>query len=206
MNSDHAFRLLTLTDLEPAAQVLSQAFVNDPLISYMLPVKEGRRIKTLHKFFMVYGEINIKNQRGYGIGDPLQGVAYWKSPTQENLSISVKSLGKFIPLFFSLYRAGYLRGRPIMQQIDMLHKKHADQPHFYLDNLGVLPESQGRGLSSRLLRPILEMADAQNVICYTDTVTKSNVALYEHFGFQCVETCEVADTGVTIWALRRPAR
>src|SRR5689334_18634230 len=74
VNPDNGCRLLTLSDLEPAAQVLSRAFANDPLITYMLPVGGQRRIETLHRFFMVYGEINIKNQRGYGIGDPLQGV------------------------------------------------------------------------------------------------------------------------------------
>jgi ribosomal protein S18 acetylase RimI-like enzyme len=203
MNSNSDFRPLTLSDVEPAAQVLSQAFAHDPLCSYILPVEKSR-VKTLYKFFLVYGELNIKSNRGYGIGNPLQGVAYWKSPSQENLSISIKSLGKLIPLFFSLYRAGYIRGKPITQQIDVLHKKYADEPHFYLDNLGVLPSAQGQGLSSKLMRPILQMADAKKVIAYTDTVTHSNVALYEHFGFQCVEEYTVPGTGVTIWALRRP--
>lgn len=203
MNSKSDFRPLTLSDVEPAAQVLSQAFANDPLCAYMLP-RPKTRVKALYKFFLVYGELNIKNNRGYGIGDPLQGVAYWKSPSQENLSISVKSLGKIIPLFFSLYFAGYMRGKPITAQIDALHKKHVDGPHYYLDNLGVIPNAQGQKLSSKLLRPILQMADEQKVIAYTDTVTRSNVAIYEHFGFQCVEECPVANTGVTIWALRRP--
>jgi hypothetical protein len=36
------------------------------------------------------------------------------------------------------------------------------------------------------------MADAQKTIAYTDTVTRSNVALYEHFGFQCVEESAIA--------------
>jgi ribosomal protein S18 acetylase RimI-like enzyme len=202
MNSRSDFRSLTLSDVEAAAQVLSQAFVNDPLCVYMLPGQETR-VKTLYKFFLVYGELNIRNNRGYGVGDPLQGVAYWKSPSQENLSISVKSLGKVIPLFFTLYFAGYMRGKPITAQIDALHKKHADEPHYYLDNLGVLPAVQGQKLSSKLLRPILQMADEQKVIAYTDTVTRSNVAIYEHFGFQCVEECAVQNTGVTIWALRR---
>ena len=75
-------RLLTLSDVEEAAQVISQAFVDDPLISFMLPIK-ATRIKTLAKFFRVYGEISIKNKRGYGVGEPLQGVAYWKFPEQE---------------------------------------------------------------------------------------------------------------------------
>src|SRR5215207_1888281 len=181
MNSSSDFRLLTLSDVESAAQVLSQAFAHDPLCAYMLPV-EKTRISTLYKFFLIYGELNIKNNRGYGVGDPLQGVAYWKSPSQDNLSISIKSMGKLIPLFFSLYLAGYFRGKPVTQQIDALHKKYAAEPHFYLDNLGVLPSAQGQGWSSKLIRPILNMADAKKVIAYTDTVTQSNVAIYEHFG------------------------
>ncbi len=48
------------------------------------------------------------------------------------------------------------------------------------------------------------MADAQKTIAYTDTVTRSNVALYEHFGFQCVEESAIPGTGLTVWALRRP--
>lgn len=48
------------------------------------------------------------------------------------------------------------------------------------------------------------MADSQKTIAYTDTVTRSNVALYEHFGFQCVEESTLPGTGITVWALRRP--
>ena len=43
----------------------------------------------------------------------------------------------------------------------------------------------------------------QKVSVYTDTVTRSNVALYEHFGFQCVEESAIAGTGITVWAMRR---
>ncbi len=87
-----------------------------------------------------------------------------------------------------------------------MHKKYASEPHFYLDNLGVLPSTRGQGLSSRLIRPFLEMADIQKVIAYTDTVTRSNVALYEHFGFECVEEAPIAGTGITVWALLRRAQ
>jgi hypothetical protein len=48
------------------------------------------------------------------------------------------------------------------------------------------------------------MADAQETIAYTDTVTRSNVALYEHFGFQCVAESAIPGTGLTVWARRRP--
>jgi GNAT superfamily N-acetyltransferase len=105
-----------------------------------------------------------------------------------------------------MYPIGYFRARAILKQIDALHDKYANEPHFYLDNIGVLQSARGKGLSSKLIHPFLEMADAQKVIAYTDTVTRSNVALYEHFGFQCMEETAVAGTGITVWSLRRPVQ
>jgi hypothetical protein len=53
------------------------------------------------------------------------------------------------------------------------------------------------------MRPILERADSEGVVAYTDTVTRANVPLYEHFGFQVIEECLVDGTGITVWALKR---
>ena len=202
MNSD--YRILSLSDVDAAAQVVSQAFVDDPLTSFMFPTK-STRLKTLHTFSRIYGEINIRNGRGYGVGDPLQGVAFWKFPTQEDVSISVQSLVKFLPLLFSMYPIGHWRARTILSRIETLHQKHGAEPHFYLDNLAVLPSARGQGLASKLIRPILEMADAHKSVAYTDTVTQANVPLYEHFDFQCVEASPVNGTGITVYSLRKTA-
>lgn len=205
MTVDNNYRVLTAEDVEQAADVISQSFINDPLASYMLLQKRTRQ-RTLDKFFRAYGAVSIKNNRVYGVGDPLQGVAYWKAPNQENMSISVKSILKLVPLLFTGYPLGYIRARAILGRIDELHKKYGNEPHFYLDNIGVLPSAQGRGVASKLIRPALKMADAQKVIVYTDTVTQSNVPFYEHFGFQCVEKCSFPDAKITVWALRRPVQ
>jgi len=202
-NPEH--RQLTLSEVEQAAQVIAQAFVDDPLTSFMLPFKRGR-LQTLLKFFRLYGEVNIKNGRGFGAGEPLQGVAFWKFPAQASLSVSVKSLGKFLPVLFTMYPIGYFRAKKILERIESLHTKYANEPHFYLDNLGVLASARRQGLASRLIRPLLQMADSQRVIACTDTVTEANVPLYEHFGFECVEHSLVASTGITVYALRRMPR
>jgi ribosomal protein S18 acetylase RimI-like enzyme len=196
------YRQLTLDDVEPAARVIAQSFVDDPLTSFMLPFKRTR-VKSLLKFFRVYGEINIKAGRGFGVGEPLQGVAFWKFPGQDSLSISVKSLGKLLPLLFTMYPIGYFRAGDVLKRIEALHERHAPQPHFYLDNLGVMPFAQGKGLSSSLIRPFLKMADEQKVPAYTDTVSKSNVPYYEHFGFRLVEEGFVEKAGITVYALKR---
>ncbi len=196
---------LVLSDVAQAARVISQAFLDDPLCAFMLPSQRSR-LNTLNKFFRLYGEIYIQNQLGYGVGEPLKGIAFWIDPSRPDVSMSIKSLGLFFPLLFTHYPLGYLKAKKILKQIDFLHHKYASEAHYYLDNIGVLPSEQGKGYSSRLIRPILEKADAENKIAYTDTVTQKNVGFYEHFGFECVEESHIDGTGITIWALYRPVQ
>jgi ribosomal protein S18 acetylase RimI-like enzyme len=202
---DDGCRLLTLADVEPAARVIAQAFMDDPLCAYMLPFRRTR-LRSLTTFFRIYGELSIKAGRVYGAGDPLQGVAYWKFPESDGLSISVRGLGRLLPLLFSMYTIGYIRARNVIKRIDALHEKHATGPHFYLDNLGVVETARGRGLASKLIRPFLRLADEGGFPAYTDTVTEANVPMYEHLGFTCVEASPVKGTGITAWALLRSPR
>lgn len=195
------YRLLSPADVETAAEVISQAFVEDPLCRYMLPLRRTRQ-KTLQKFFRIYGELSIRQNRGYGVGEPLEGVAYWIAPGGAGLSINMKSLPIFLPIVFTFYPLGLFRARGILRTMDELHEKHAPGPHYYLDNIGVLRSARGKGAASKLIRPFLAKAVAEKVCAYTDTVTEANVGVYEHLGFQCVEKREVAGTGVTVWALR----
>jgi ribosomal protein S18 acetylase RimI-like enzyme len=203
--SEFTYRLLELSDVEQAAELISQAFVDDPLCAFMLPLKRTR-VKTLNKFFRAYGTVNIQNQRGFGVGEPLKGVAFWLEPAKADISVNLKSLGLFIPLLFTFYPIGYFRAQTIIKQTDQLHQKYANESHYYLDNIGVLPREQGKGISSRLIRPFLDKADEEKVSVYTDTVTWKNVSLYEHFGFERVEECAIGKTGITVWALRRPVQ
>jgi ribosomal protein S18 acetylase RimI-like enzyme len=150
------------------------------------------------------GRLAIRSGSAFGVSDPLEGVAFWNFPDKPNTSITPKDLLTFLPLLFSYYPIGAQKARAVFRQIESNHEKYASQPHFYLDNLGVLASARGRGLSSQLIRPFLKMADEQKVITYTDTVTKANVSLYEHFGFECVDESFIESTGLTVYALRRP--
>ncbi len=203
MSHDH--RQLTLSDLEPMAQVLAQAFSEDPLVSFILP-NPKTRVKTVAKFFRAMGRLNIRAGCAFGVGDPLEGVAVWNFPDKPEASATPKDLLFFLPVLFSSYIIGARQARPIFHQIDINHKKYASEPHFYLDNLGVLASARGKGFSSKLICPFLQMADEQKVISYTDTVTRSNVPLYQHFGFELVEENPVTGTGITVYALRRMPR
>lgn len=204
MTTSHP-RLLTLADVEEAAQVITLAFEDNPFIVFMYPFQRTR-VKTLVKFFRIYVEQAIRHGHGYGVGSPLQGVAFWKFPEQETLSLPLKSWWKFVPLVFTVYPIGYMNARSIMRCVRALHANHAAQPHFYLDYIGVLPSARGKGFSSVLIRPFLRMADEQHVFTYLETMNKVHLTFYEHFGFHCVEQSPVHGTGITVYAFKRPYR
>jgi ribosomal protein S18 acetylase RimI-like enzyme len=204
MDTTSGFRQLTPADAEPAARVLSQAFMDDPLIELMLPFRRTR-FRTMYKYFRPMSAISIPLGKIYGVGEPLQGVACWKSPQQRPMSVSLKNLKDFLPLLFTMYPFGFLRAQKLLDTTEAMHDRYAQEPHYYLENLGVVASARGQGLSSRLIRPILEQADAQKVMTYTDTVNPANVPFYEHFGFECVEQAAFPKFGITVFALRRPA-
>jgi GNAT superfamily N-acetyltransferase len=198
-------RQLTLADLEPMAQVLARSFAQDPLVSFILP-NPRTRVQTVAKFFRAMGRLNIRAGSAFGVSEPLEGVAVWSFPNTTSASASPRDLFAFLPVLFSSYVIGAQRARAVFQQVEASHQRYASMPHFYLDNLGVLESARGKGLSSKLIRPFLDLADEQQVSAYTDTVTEANVPLYQHFGFELMEATPVTGTGITVYALYRPAR
>jgi len=90
--------------------------------------------------------------------------------------------------------------------IDAMHKRHAPFKHWFFLIIGVAPQLQGRGYSSKLTRPMLDRMDQQGLPCYTETMDERNVGLYEHFGFRVMEQLAIPDTDLTTWAMLRDAR
>lgn len=202
VDAGNEMRVLTPDDIEPAADVIARAFAEDPLTSFMLP-NPRTRVSVLRKFFRAYGAAHIRLGRGFGVSQPLCGVAYWIFPHENEASLS---LSLFLPLLFTSYPVGLWRARHVVAVFDALRERHAPEPHFYLDNIGVLAAARGQGVASRLILPFLRLADEQGVSVYTDTVTATNVPVYNHFGLETVAVQPVPGTGLTVWALKRPAR
>ena len=70
-------------------------------------------------------------------------------------------------------------------------KHHPDKPHLHLEALSVLPERQGQGVGSLLLRHFCAYVDQRKQVAYLETDQPKNVRLYERFGFNVVEEAYV---------------
>ena len=87
-----------------------------------------------------------------------------------------------------------------------LKETYTDHVDWYLYNLSVSRKAQGKGIASKLLKPMLEFCDRENMVCYLETNKESNVHLYQHYGFQLAEQKNVPKSNVMHYAMtRKPA-
>lgn len=50
--------------------------------------------------------------------------------------------------------------------------------------IGILHHEQGKGIASKLLKPMLEYCDRVKTPVYLETNKEMNVDIYKHFGFE----------------------
>ena len=197
-------RQLKIEDLESAAVLMARAFQDDPYMAYLIP-DAAKRLEMLPKFYRVFIKASILNHHAYGVGVPLDGVAIWSVPDQERVNFTGLFRSGLFILVFQGFLFPFIRAIKVMRVIEGMQKKFLQKNDFYLNMLAVSPESQGRGCASKLVRPFLEKADSKSSGVYVKTMKLSTNRIYEHFGFQCKETCKVK-TGLSVWALYRPQK
>jgi ribosomal protein S18 acetylase RimI-like enzyme len=84
-----------------------------------------------------------------------------------------------------------------------LKKEFTDNYDWYLYNLSIKKEAQGKGIASKLLRPMLEFCDNEKMVAYLETNKASNVSLYNHYGFELKKEELIPKTTVTHYAMVR---
>ena len=88
-----------------------------------------------------------------------------------------------------------------------LKKEFTGNVDWYLYNLSVKKSAQGKGIAGKLLRPMLEFCDRENIVTYLETNKESNVSLYEHFGFELSKKELIPKSDVMHYAMvRKPCQ
>ena len=84
-----------------------------------------------------------------------------------------------------------------------LKKEFTGNVDWYLYNLSVKKSAQGKGIAGKLLRPMLEFCDKENIVTYLETNKEINVSLYEHFGFELSKKELIPKSSVLHYAMVR---
>ena len=84
-----------------------------------------------------------------------------------------------------------------------LKKEFTAHYDWYLFNLSVKKDAQGRGLATKLMGPMLRFCDDEKMVAYLETNKAANVGLYQHYGFDLMREELVPNSPVTHYAMVR---
>ena len=186
-----------------AVAVLTRAFMDDPIYSYVFP-DETLRAKYTH----ILWKALIHTCRLFGrvyTTPTIDGVACWTAPGKTELSIGRAFRSGFaIPLAVMRFPAKARRRMfKALSVLDRERRRLMTGPFWYLQVLGVEPTRQGLGLGSSLIAPVLAIADIQGLPCYLETETEANVAFYEKRGFTVKTNLKFPGPGLQLWTMER---
>ncbi len=184
-------------------EVICQTFKNDPAGLY-ITADATKRAYILSWFANTgltlgfkYGEIFTTSE--------ITGVAVWFRPGYAHMSWwTMLSEGIFPP--FQAGPATLWRFFKVMACFERVHREHVPENHWYLCILTIAPAHQGQGLGGRLIRPILDRADAADLPCYLETANPKSVPFYEKHGFKVVHQAQLPGSSTPFWGLRREPR
>jgi ribosomal protein S18 acetylase RimI-like enzyme len=193
-------RLVETPDVPRLAEVLADAFVDDPLSKWLFNDDDGLRERLRRSFDALMRKVYLRKQHTYTTDD-LAGCAMWAPPGKWKLSV-IQQL-RMAPVMMRLMSGTNLRnGARLNVQVEHAHPKDA---HYHLSVLGVLPERQRGGVGSSLVSPILERADAERVLCHLETSKAENLAYYARFGFENNGELMLPPGAPSVWTMtRRP--
>lgn len=194
-----AARAATAADADAAAATLARAFIDDPLICYLLPgeatrpTKMPRLFKLLFKLGLPYGCCDVTSDLG--------AVALWRPPNRWEIPYwqYITNAREFLGLF------GVGGALKVMSTMEVIEKRHPHEPHWYLQAIGTDPAKQGKGYGGVVIRRQLAAADDARVPAYLESSKANNIPIYQSFGFEVTGEINLPD-GPTLWPMWRKAK
>ena len=198
--SDQPIRL-DVSKRERAATLLAGAFHDDPLYRAVLPDEDERRRASLwlHDRVLRYCLL-------YGIAHTLPslpGVACWLPPGRTEVTIGGIARSGLLAMPLRLGPSAFVRLSAYTNYSSKLRRQKTPDSYWYLWALAVDPQYQGRGVGGRLIRPVLEEADASRTACYLESENEKNLAFYEKRGFRVAAEGRVPRLGLPTWSMIR---
>jgi ribosomal protein S18 acetylase RimI-like enzyme len=164
--------------------VLAEAFMEDPIFGWLIPNDARRRARLRHYFGIELRHFALPRGR-VETTDDLVGAMLslppgrWRVPLQTTL------------LHGSVFGVQVAKAASLGSRMEWRHMRLAREPHYYVRDIGVHPDTQGRGLGSALMRPTLDRCDQEGLSAYIEASSERSAALYARLGFQLIEELRV---------------
>ena len=190
--SDILIKKACIDDTAQVAEILSDAFSDDPVGKWISPNPEYPRWcwPMIVPFLLPHNEVYITSD-GQGA---LLGV-----PPGAELNIR-PSFSMIWNLWWRFGTGPIIRLGRIMK---ILEQSHPRAQHYYLLALGVRPSSRCNGIGSTLLEHILQQCDQQKTGVYLENSNSLNMKFYQRHGFKLQDEVTIPKNGPTLWLMYR---
>lgn len=172
---------MTESDVPAVTGMLVRAFHDDPVANFMFPGPR-RREMGLRSFFSAQLRRQYVPLGHVYLTEDLSGAAIWGPPDRERHG--VRELLQLLPTAPFLFGWHTVQALQLMFRVEALHPT---EPHWYLFSIGTVPEHQGQGVGSALLRSMLDQVDERGEPAYLESSKERNVPLYARFGFEVID-------------------
>ena len=183
-------RIPALTDL------LARAFATDPIVVWTM--RPGSGSAEISRFFSLYDGELVDDGWLWEAGDAA-GVALWVPPGGGPRCAEVDERSTRVAMREELSDD---RGARYEALWDWVSDHLPDEPHWFLDHVGVDPDQQGRGVGGALVRLGLGWSARDGAPAFLETTNPENVPLYKHLGFRLVEEADAPRDGPHVWFMR----
>ncbi|HYC00546.1 MAG TPA: GNAT family N-acetyltransferase [Candidatus Limnocylindrales bacterium] len=182
------------------AALLARAFARNPFVRWLVP-DDDRYARVGSGLF----RIGVEREMAHGIvhvTDDHAGAALWLAPDAP----APGPLAQLALAWTTMRLLGSRTPAGIRATLEMERRRAAQQPNWYLTVLGTIPERQGTGVGTTLLRPMLERCDREGIAAYLESSDPDNVPFYERFGFVVLDELRFPGGPRMPLMLRRPSR
>ncbi|WP_327190538.1 GNAT family N-acetyltransferase [Streptomyces xinghaiensis] len=187
------------------ASLLGEAFMEDPVSSWVFPEAEQRR--ALHPaFFGVFLDAALE-EGSVEVTDDGSAAALWLSVpavAEADVPAAIAEDEKAAALMRAVSDPANERTEAVGRLTARVHPRHRE--HRYLMLIGVDPGRQGQGIGSALLGPALRHCDSAGLPAYLEASSARSRSLYEREGFVFTgRTVDLPD-GPPMWPMWREPR
>jgi GNAT superfamily N-acetyltransferase len=190
-------------DVERVVPALVRAFAADPLFDWIEPRPEPRA-RFLTAFMRALAWRSHLFGEAFVTSPVAQGASLWKGPDLGHLTDEQSARCGLDRVADSLDPGP--RARFTAADVEHVLERAVPRPRWYLGVLAVDPDGQAQGWGARLMKPILDRADADGLPVSLETMREANLAYYRRHGFDVAATVDLPDGGPTCWVLRRAPR
>jgi GNAT superfamily N-acetyltransferase len=182
------------SDRAALVRLLDDAFLHDPVSSWVFPEEAHRR--KVHGLFMgVFADVALAEGRA-DIMEDESAMALWLRipagvPEEDDTPARMREIAD----------PDNERAELVGRMTGAVHPH--DRAHEYLLMIAVSPGHQGGGLGRALIEPVLERCDSERMPAYLEASSERSRRLYERLGFVSTGTTVDLPDGPHMWPMWR---